>query len=565
VPTVAELVRWAGPLELNLLAGSAGVAREITRALRFRSARRDVQLQPGDLVLAPLVEWERAVQHATADVLDSLCLLDVAAVVVSGPGLETAVRDGKESCTPIIRVPESQLNDAENLLTMWLTSAQAREEQSANQLHCELRQHTHRQDVHDLLKRIVQLTGKAVLMHDAKGSVVVACQPAGQPRGRREIESACSAAGAALGKLIRQNQAPLMGVAYQELSSPRLAMHVASVHDPAAPTRYLSLVGPPAQFAHRDRIVLIAAAEVATEFAGIPRKDRAQDDPDASDVEHAPGVVRLLLLGRTQEACRVAPRTGYDLDQTWVGLAFGAEDGTADLSRMCQSIAMLLRGYRPLLRIEDDCILCLVPAATGIASEWQRRQMVERWLAELSCGDAMVRIGYSAVHRHAIGARQALVEARQALALGRRQEGQSRITAYAAACIRELVSGTQRGALRRQVYESLLRPLIVNDHAVEHEFLRTLRVHLDAGCRTQQTAELLGIHRNSVLYRLQRIADLTSVDLDDGDMRLLLQLVLRSADERAPEYDWEAPDTSESAAALEYATMDVRWYKRAEP
>jgi sugar diacid utilization regulator len=195
-----------------------------------------------------------------------------------------------------------------------------------------------------------------------------------------------------------------------------------------------------------------------------------------------------------------------------------------------------------------------------MASQWQRRQMVQGWLAELSSRDATLRIGYSAVHQHAMGAHRALVEARHALALGGRQDGQPRISTYAAACVRELVSGAGRGALRRQIYESLLWPLNVNDHAVEQELLRTLSVHLDTGCRTQQTAELLGIHRNTVLYRLQRIEDLTSVDLDDGDIRLLLQLVLRSADERAPECDWETPDSLEPAAGLELAAMDVRWF-----
>jgi hypothetical protein len=351
-----------------------------------------------------------------------------------------------------------------------------------------------------------------------------------------------------------------MGVKYQELTTPRLAMLVAALHEPTGPARYLSLVGPPAQFAHRDRIVLIAAADAATELTRNPREDDAGNALGAPDSEYAPGLLHLLLLGRTQEACSVAQRAGHDLDQAWVGLAFGLEGGAAHLNRIRQSIAILLRAYRPLLRTEDNCILCLVPAATGMASQWQRRQMVEGWLAELSSGDATLRIGYSAVHQHAIGAHRALVEAQHALALGGRQDGQPHITPYAAACIRELVSGAHRGALRQQIYEALLRPLNVNDHAVEQELLRTLSVHLDTGCRTQQTAELLGIHRNTVLYRLQRIADLTSVDLDDGDTRLLLQLVLRSSGERAAECDWEAPDTLEPAAGLELATMDVRWF-----
>jgi purine catabolism regulator len=556
VPTVAELARWAGPLELSLVAGSAGLAREIARVVRFRSARRDVHLQPGDLVLVPLAEWQRAVGNATVDVTDGLRMLDVAAVLVFGPGLAAATFGSEESCTPILHLPESQLDDAETILTLWLTSAQAHEEQQANYLRGELRQLEHHPDVHDLLKSIVQLTGKTILIHDATAAVVLACQPAGRTRGRREIETACHAASTALGQLIRQKQAPLIGVTYRELASPGLAMLVAAVHAPAAPTRYLSVVGPPAEFAHRDRNVLIAAADAATECMRTSRMDRAQSEPDAPEVEPAPGLLRLLLLGRTQQACSIAQRAGCDLDQAWVGLAFGAEGDAADLNPLCQSISWLLRDYRPLLRIEDDCVLCLVPAETGMANPWQRRHMVERWLAELCSDDATLRIGYTAVHRHANGARQALVEARHALALGRRQEEQSRITTYAAACIRELVSGTQRSALRRQIVESLLRPLKVNDHAVEQELLRTLSVHLDAGCRTLHTAELLGIHRNSVLYRLQRISELTGVDLEDGDTRLLLQLVLRSTDEHAADRHGEAPDAMEPAAGL-----DVRWFE----
>ncbi len=41
---------------------------------------------------------------------------------------------------------------------------------------------------------------------------------------------------------------------------------------------------------------------------------------------------------------------------------------------------------------------------------------------------------------------------------------------------------------------------------------------------------MLGVHRNSVLYRLQRVNELIGADLDDGDTRLLLQLVMRSID-----------------------------------
>ena len=40
----------------------------------------------------------------------------------------------------------------------------------------------------------------------------------------------------------------------------------------------------------------------------------------------------------------------------------------------------------------------------------------------------------------------------------------------------------------------------------------------------KETAAILGVHRNTVLYRLERIRELTGFDLDDADVRLRLQL-----------------------------------------
>lgn len=41
-----------------------------------------------------------------------------------------------------------------------------------------------------------------------------------------------------------------------------------------------------------------------------------------------------------------------------------------------------------------------------------------------------------------------------------------------------------------------------------------------------RTAEALFLHRNSVLYRLQRIEDLLEVDLKDSQDRLVLHLAV---------------------------------------
>jgi DNA-binding PucR family transcriptional regulator len=60
------------------------------------------------------------------------------------------------------------------------------------------------------------------------------------------------------------------------------------------------------------------------------------------------------------------------------------------------------------------------------------------------------------------------------------------------------------------------------------ELLVTLDVHLETGCSGSATATRLGVHRNTVLHRLRRIGEITSLDLDDPDVRFLVQLALRA-------------------------------------
>jgi hypothetical protein len=57
----------------------------------------------------------------------------------------------------------------------------------------------------------------------------------------------------------------------------------------------------------------------------------------------------------------------------------------------------------------------------------------------------------------------------------------------------------------------------------------TLERYLDAGCDAQATARLLMIHRSTLYYRLDRIRQITDVDLADGRVRRDLHIGLRAA------------------------------------
>ncbi|MGW5199428.1 PucR family transcriptional regulator [Streptomyces spiralis] len=62
-----------------------------------------------------------------------------------------------------------------------------------------------------------------------------------------------------------------------------------------------------------------------------------------------------------------------------------------------------------------------------------------------------------------------------------------------------------------------------------HELARTAEVFLDCAGQAGRAAAELGIHRQTLYYRLSRVEQLTGLDLDDGEDRLLLHMALKAA------------------------------------
>ena len=79
----------------------------------------------------------------------------------------------------------------------------------------------------------------------------------------------------------------------------------------------------------------------------------------------------------------------------------------------------------------------------------------------------------------------------------------------------------QRSATRRH-----LGPLIEHDSARKGALVATLRAYLETG-EQQQAAHRLRVHPNTLRYRLDRIREITGLDLEDPETRLNLSVALR--------------------------------------
>ena len=72
--------------------------------------------------------------------------------------------------------------------------------------------------------------------------------------------------------------------------------------------------------------------------------------------------------------------------------------------------------------------------------------------------------------------------------------------------------------------EEILGPLLA--HEGSEDFLRTLSAYFEHNANLSQTAEALFIHRNTLLYRMERIASITGLDMELPETRLAAQLAL---------------------------------------
>ncbi len=94
--------------------------------------------------------------------------------------------------------------------------------------------------------------------------------------------------------------------------------------------------------------------------------------------------------------------------------------------------------------------------------------------------------------------------------------------------LRRLLAGVSHDELERFCVEAL-DALEQHDADTGSALVRTLEVFAACG-ETSQTARVLRTHRNTVLYRVQRIQELVGADIRDPEQRLALHVALRARD-----------------------------------
>ena len=169
-----------------------------------------------------------------------------------------------------------------------------------------------------------------------------------------------------------------------------------------------------------------------------------------------------------------------------------------------------------------------------VSSSWTNLTALKRaasaLLAKLrhETGGSSISIGIGRYHPEIVGLARSYQDARAALALGQLFHGPNQVHCLDGLGIASFV-GVSDERTKIDLAMHLLSPL---DH--EPELLQTLDVFFECNCSPTCTADRLFIHRNTLSYRLDKIASLTGLDPRNFDLavQIRLSLVLRALYER---------------------------------
>jgi DNA-binding PucR family transcriptional regulator len=179
-----------------------------------------------------------------------------------------------------------------------------------------------------------------------------------------------------------------------------------------------------------------------------------------------------------------------------------------------------------LLQVRHHSGALILSALKPAVSERRLRDL----LARHSAGEVVLGVGRTATGL--TGLRASLRQALEACALGARLRDRRGPYYYEDLGLYRLLAGlhSHSGSPSREeiarFYSETLGPLVCYDREHDAQLVETLEALFEANANASQAAARLSIHRNTLSYRLRRIAEITGLDLANPEIRLALQVAL---------------------------------------
>jgi len=525
--SVQDLLRMALPVGTTVVAGQAGMGRRVkwvsvlnTRPPAFPD------LAGGELALISLDAMRLLSDKLTlASLIHDLSEMEVAAIAVAGEIGTPAIDAANEREIPLLHLPDTaQLRAIEKQVGQLLIGNPVAPEERGREVREQLLQlSTENRGLQALTAALADLVGKTVVVQDKRLHTLAAAGPLTGSSIWPAIEDA----------LYDVNPLPA-------LFRDRMEVAQASPDPVAIPLPRMEL---------RRLVAPIVAGKMGRGFLSLVFEEGASVDAfDVAFARHGAAVCALEMakekaireaqkrvqgnvleqfLGgmiNENEALLRLTRLGYQPDQVYSTLYIGGmrenQPTARQIEALCNEQASAL-GFGALVQPYGSEVIVFCEGdeanARDLALAVQGRVM-ERYNAQVAVG----------MGRPAVDLPAWRDSFHQAVAAYRTAQ-QWRLTtplAFSDMGVYRLLSLLAGSPELSKFYNETLGEL-ANDNPNSAEFLTTLEAFFEEHGNLTRTAKRLHVHRNTLLYRMERIREISGLELDNPDTRLAVHLALR--------------------------------------
>ncbi len=521
--TLDNICKLAFPLGTVTVAGGDALTRPVRWAIAVNTDSPLPYLEGDELIL--LIPGK---SDATT-VMRACAAANVAAVVTLAQLSPMALATAELVHLPVLQLPAgSRVRDLERAVVSLLLDRQGSIERRSTQIYQQLVQLASEnvgleQIIHELAKYI----NKAVVVQDKRFRIQVAAVPPQYAAGWEEIDELLTERNTLPNSLRDRHRLPkhTSPVARQSIGENGLTRLIAPIVNQDVGRGFLSFIGE--AFDEVDNLIIEHAAVVcALEMARAKAISEIEKKLRGDFLDS-------LMIGTVAEAEALieGDRFGHDMSvphmamvMTWYG------DRHPSSRRLETLVNGLLSGQKisnVLVRLRENELRLFYATDSSAPVQAAREFAAEiRSEAHREYPDAKLAIGIGSLAVRVNDWRASYREAAQAADIARRLKADTPMYIGDLGIYTFLAHPDYRDDLRA-LRDSTIGNLLNYEERQRADLLLTLEAFFQCHGNHTQTAELLSVHRNTLFYRMNRIAEITGLDLNQPDVRLAVHLALK--------------------------------------
>jgi purine catabolism regulator len=531
--TVEDVRKLALPLGTKVVAGNGMLTQPVTwtTIIYPEDSTSSKSVQHGEMILVAPATQKEARVTTDLDAVRWATDTKAAAVVLSEAPSPTAIAEANAYNMPVLLLPSgSRIRLVEKAIVSLLVDRKGQIERRGTQIYRQLTQISSRNEgMSELVNAMARLTNKSIVVQDKRLRVFYSSVQPQFVAHWEDVEQFLRKLDNLPIELQDRHRVVEIEnpVLMQSLPTPNLARLVSPIVTKDIGRGYLSIIGWDNTLDDIDTLVAEhGAAACALEMA----KAKAVSDTE----KRLRGTfLDRLLIGDVsqQEAIRQGERFEHDMTQVHLAIVLAWQGDKQYSTRRLETLVNgVVASQRASALIwqrerEEEVLVFHAPGSKDPidASMKLAEQFTKE--AQRQYPSAKVAVGLGQPARDVGGWRTSYRDAVQALDLARRLQTDTPLY-IGDLGVYQLILGLSDREKLLSFCDRTLGALLEYDLRQHADLIKTLEAFFACHGNLSQTAEMLIVHRNTLLYRMNRINDIAEIDLNRPETRLALHLAL---------------------------------------